>query len=144
MRFVSGRVRRASGNARLVRALNLLGRRGLSGCCGVHRQWRERLARQLFACRQSLCRPRWLAFFRRRIALVSGRRLHPALRESYTSAQRFRLLRGCSCFGIVAHRGADENYQMARSCPLSCFSSAEIILLEKSLICASVSVASLL
>lgn len=145
--FVSKRVRRESNSARLVRASNLRDRRDLFANCGVRRQSPALPAQLPFVCLPSLCPPRSRAFFRRRIAQVCGHTPRPDHRESRIPARISRLLRDCSCLRIVAHRGSDENnqlvpLQLARSCAPRFFSRAEIILAEKSLICASVSVAS--
>src|ERR1700722_5401700 len=142
MRSASGRVRRGLDSARLARGEALRDRHDLSACCGVRRQLPAPPEQLLFACQRWPWHLRWRAFFRRRTVRAGAHRLRPVPRESRTSGRRFRLLRDCPCLRIVAHRGANENNQLARSWAPSFFSRAEIILEEKSLVCPSVSVAS--
>src|SRR5208282_5180647 len=140
-------VQRGLSSVPLVRVATLRGRRDLCLCCGARRQWPARPGRLLFAYLPWRCRQRWLAFFRRRTERVCERRLRPVRREWRTSDRRFQLLLVRPCLGIVAHHGADENnqpepLQLARSWAPRFLSRAAMIFAEKSLVCASVSVAS--
>src|SRR5882724_7388709 len=92
MRFVSARVRQASGNARLARSTILRDRCARAACCEVHPQSPAPSAPQLFACPRFSSRPRSLAFFRRRTSRVSARTSHPALPGWSTLARKSQLL----------------------------------------------------
>src|SRR5260370_12914430 len=95
-RFVSGRVRRASGNARPVRALTPHDRRDLAACCGVRPQSPAPPAPRLFACPRSSSRRRSHASFRPRSSPASAHTSHPDPLGGSTFARKFALSPGRS------------------------------------------------
>src|SRR5260370_942665 len=114
-RFASKRVRRASGNARLARALTVHDRRGHAACCEVHRQSPAPPAPRLFACPRFSSRRQSRASCRPRTSRASARTSHPVppgwntfARKSALSPARSRLLPWLRLRQDITLRGARD------------------------------------
>src|SRR2546429_20191 len=99
-RFASVRARRASGNARLVRASTVHDRRDRAAGRGVRRQSPAPPAPRLFACPRSSLRRRCRAFFRPRTSRASARTFHPVLPGWNILARKSVLLSARSWFSM--------------------------------------------
>src|SRR6266571_1579174 len=97
-RFVSARVRRASGSAQPARAITLRARRDPAVCCGVRRQSPAPRAPRLSACPRLPWRPKSRAFSRPRTSRAFARIARPSLRGWRTSVREFALLPARSWF----------------------------------------------
>src|SRR5260370_13438117 len=114
-RFASTRVRRASGNAGLARALTVHDRRGHAACREVHRQSPAPPAPRLFACPRFSSRRQSRASCRPRTSRASARTSHPVppgwntfARKSALSPARSRLLPWLRLRQDITLRGARD------------------------------------